>query len=126
MKSMLKKAVMGATLAATALTVASPADAQRYRYNRYHHNNGSSAAVAGIAGLAIGAALASSADDRYRGDYYRSRGFRADYDDYYYRQRGYYPTDGYYAYHYRDYNRCYTERRYDPYYGRRIKVRVCN
>lgn len=124
MKSFLTKAVLGATLGATALTVATPADAQRYRY--HHRDRGGATVAAGIAGLAIGAALASSANDRYRHDYYRSRGYRYDYDDYYYRQRGYYPTDGYYAYRYRNYNRCFTERRYDPYYGRRVKVRVCN
>ncbi|MES2753854.1 MAG: hypothetical protein V4659_04240 [Pseudomonadota bacterium] len=124
MTTLFKKAVLGATLAASALTVAAPAEAQRY-YRR-HNDRGSTALVAGVAGLAIGAALASSANDRYRDGYYRDRGYRYDYDDYYYRQRGYYPADGYYAYRYRDYNRCYTERRYDPYYGRRVKVRVCN
>ena len=50
------KAVLGATLAATALTVAAPADAQRYRRG-YRDDDGAGAAiVAGIAGLAIGAA----------------------------------------------------------------------
>ena len=130
MNSVLKKAVLGLTLGATALTVAAPAEAQYYRYGggygRYHHN-GDGAVVAGIAGLAIGAALVASANNnRYRNDWYRDRGYRYDYDDYYYRQRGYYPTDGYYADRYRGYDRCFTEKRYDPYYGRRVKVRVCN
>jgi hypothetical protein len=126
MKSLLKKAVLGASLAATTLAVATPAEAQRYRYDRYrHHNNGGAAVAAGIAGLAIGAALASS-NDPYRNRWYSDRGYRYDYDNYYYRQRGYYPTDGYYAYRYSNYANCWTERRYDPYYGRRVKIRVCN
>ena len=127
MNRFLTKAVLGTTLAATALTAAAPADAQRYR--RWHHRggDGTGAAIAGgIVGLALGAAIASSNNDRYDRDrYYSSRGYRADYDDYYYRERGYYPTDGYYAYRYRDYNSCRVERRYDPYYGRSVRVRVC-
>ena len=123
MTKLLTKAVLGATLGATALAVAAPADAQRYRYHHRDYDRGGTAVVAGIAGLAIGAALASNSRDRY--DWYRDRGYRYDYDDYYYRQRGYYPTDGYYAYRYRDYARCRTERRFDPYYGRSVRVRVC-
>ena len=97
---------------------------------RDHHrgDDGTGAAIAGgIVGLALGAAIASSSNnDRYaRDSYYRDRGYRADYDDYYYRQRGYYPTDGYYAYRYRDYRSCRIERRYDPYYDRSVRVRVC-
>lgn len=127
MINLMKKLVLGVTLGATALTMATPAEAQRYRYNRYHHGHGDTAVVAGIAGLAIGAALASNNNDRYRRDgWYRDNGYRYDYDDYYYRDRGYYPIDGYYASRYRDYDRCYTERRYDPYYGRSVKIRVCN
>lgn len=120
------KAVLGATLGATALTVAAPADAQRYRYWHRDRDRGGTAVVAGIAGLAIGAALASNANNRWERDrWYRDRGFRYDYDDYYYRSRGYYPMDGYYAYRYRDYGECRIERRYDPYYGRRVRVQVC-
>lgn len=125
MTNLLTKAVLGATLGATALTVAAPADAQRYRYDRYRHHGNGGAVVAGIAGLAIGAALASNANRYDRYNWYRDRGYRYDYDDYYYRQRGYYPTDGYYAYRYNDYQRCRTERRFDPYYGRSVRVRVC-
>src|SRR3569623_424063 len=79
--SMIKKAVLAGALGATALAVASPAEAQRYRHYRHHDDTGA-AVFAGVAGLAIGAALAS--DSRY------------DYDRRYYRQHGYYPTDGYY------------------------------
>jgi hypothetical protein len=126
MNKLLTKAVLGTTLAATALTAAAPAEAQRY--HRWHRGGDSTgAAIAGgIVGLALGAAIASSANDRDRDYYYRSRGYRVDYDDYYYRERGYYPPDGYYAYRYRDYRHCWVERRYDPYYDRSVRVRVCN
>ena len=126
MTKLLTKAVLGATLGATALTVAAPADAQRYRY--HHRDRTGPALVAGVAGLAIGAAIASSANDRYaRDSYYRDRGYRYDYDDYYYRQRGYYPTDGYYynSYQQRGWDNCRTERRWDPYYRQNVRVRVC-
>jgi hypothetical protein len=131
MTNFVKKAVLGAVLGATTLTAMAPAaDAQRYGYRGGYHGggyhgggygyrgyrgDGGTAVVAGIAGLAIGAALAS--DRRY------------DYDRRYYRERGYYPTDGYY---YRDYERryrgwggCTIRRTYDPYIGRRVAVRYC-
>lgn len=143
MKTLLTKAGLGLSLAATALTAAAPAEAQwRRGYDRgwdrgydrgwdrgwnRNRGNGGAAVVAGIAGLAIGAALASSANDRrYRERYYRDRGYAYDYDDRFYRQRGFYPNDGYYAYRYNDYQRCWVERRYDPYYDQTVRVRVCN
>lgn len=130
------KAVIGLTLAATAMTVAAPADAQRYRGDRgdyrgdyrgdhrgHRDRDGTGAAiVAGIAGLAIGAAIASS-DRRYRDPRY-------DYDRRHYRRHGYYPNDGhYYRDHYRrhrGYRDCYVRRVWDPYYGRRVAVRYCD
>ena len=133
MNSLMKKIGLGVALGATALTVAAPAEAQRYRGGYYghggygrHYDNGGTAVVAGIAGLAIGAALASNRNDRYRDDYYRERGYDRDYDYNYYRSHNYYPADGYYAYRYRDdYRHCYIERRYDRYYDRPVNVRVC-
>jgi hypothetical protein len=124
MNNLVKKAGLGVALVATTLTAALPADAQRYR--RHHRGDGTGTAiVAGIAGLAIGAAIASNGRDRDR--YYRDRGYDPYYDDGYYRSHGYYPNDGYYAYNYRqNYNRCWVERRYDRYYGRSVRVRVCN
>ena len=124
MKTMITKAVLGLTLGATALTAAAPAEAQRYRHR--DRDNTGTAIVAGIAGVVIGAAIASSNRDRY--DRYDDRGYR-DYDRYdgYYRQRGYYPPQSHY---YRDYERrnwrgCTVRRVYDPYLGHRVKVRYC-
>ncbi|MES2097285.1 MAG: hypothetical protein V4459_11060 [Pseudomonadota bacterium] len=127
MNKFLTKAVLGATLGATALTAALPADAQRYRRGYRGNDDAGTAIVAGIAGIAIGAAIASGDNDRrYRERYYRQRGYSYDYDQRYYRQRGYYPNDGYYAYQYRSrYNSCRIERRWDPYYERDVRVRVC-
>lgn len=125
MMSMLKKVGLGVALAATVVTTIAPAEAQRYR-GRYHRDNTGTAVVAGIAGLAIGAAIASNGRDRYRDRYYYDRGYPRNYDYNYYQRRGYYPNDGYYAYRYRGrYDGCRIERRWDPYYGRPVPVRVC-
>ena len=118
MANFVKKAVLGTVLGASVLTAVAPAaDAQRYR--RHHRDDTGTAIVAGIAGLAIGAALADG------GRYDR----RYDYDRRYYRQRGYYPTDGYYYQdyqrRYRGWNRCTVRRTYDPYMGRSVLVRYC-
>ncbi|RYE04363.1 MAG: hypothetical protein EOP61_00890 [Sphingomonadales bacterium] len=115
MANLIKKAVLGVTLGASVLVAVAPtAEAQRYR-GRHHRDDGGAAVVAGIAGIAIGAALAS--DSRY------------DYDRRYYRERGYYPTDGYYYREnyrrYRGYNHCTVRRQYDPYIGRTVRVRYC-
>ena len=130
MTPMFKKIGLGIALAATALTAAAPAEAQRYgrgyRGGGYGYdggyNRGGGALVAGIAGLAIGAAIASN-NNGYRDRYYDDRRYSNDYDRSY---RGYYPQNGYYDYDYRDrYPRCYIERRYDPYYGGPVAVRIC-
>ncbi|WP_137864342.1 MULTISPECIES: hypothetical protein [unclassified Sphingomonas] len=116
MTNFVKKAVLGTVLGATVLVAVAPAaEAQRYRRYRGHDDTGT-AIVAGIAGLAVGAAIASSNNNR-----------RYDYDRHYYRDHGYYPTDGYY---YRDYYRsyrgyCEVRRVWDPYLDRPVHVRYC-
>jgi len=78
MNAWMKKAGLGVALAATALTAAAPADAQRYRGYRHYNRGGDAAAGAllgGIVGLGIGAAIASNN----RGRYY-DRGYGGYYD----------------------------------------------
>jgi hypothetical protein len=124
MNSILKKAGLGVAMAATALTVAAPAEAQYYRHRDRGDATGA-AIVGGIIGLGIGAAIASSNNNRYYDRGYYNNGYidRGYYDNRYY-DRGYYPRNGYYDYNYRP-RRCWVERRYDPYYGRGVPVRVC-
>src|SRR3546814_2507241 len=74
MQSILKKAGLAVALGATALTVAAPAEAQRWHHNRHHGGDDAAAAalVGGIIGLGIGAAIASSDNDRYRSEEHTS------------------------------------------------------
>jgi hypothetical protein len=126
MNAFLTKAVLGATLAATSLTAALPADAAP---RRGRGNDGTGIAiVAGIAGLAIGAAIASGDNDRDRRRYddrnYRDQQYNNQYNNQYnadprYNQN-YYNDNGY------NYQNCRVVKRYDPYQGRKVKVRVCN
>ena len=133
MRNFLKKATLGVALGAAALTAAAPAEAQRWRGYRHHDSTGP-AIIAGVAGLAIGAAIASGNNrDRYERDRYYDNGYSR--DQYYYDRggydRGYYdrgyddrryydePRRGYYG------NRCVSRLEYDPYIGRRVLVRYC-
>ena len=128
MAYLIKKMVLGATLAATTLTVAAPAEAQRYRrYNR-GGDVATGALIGGVVGLGIGAAIASNNRGRYydrgprgfrgRGYYNRGygynralrqerrfarrayrNGYRAGFGGGYYAPRGYYGAPrGYYGY----------------------------
>lgn len=138
MTSLLKKAGLGLALGATMLTAAAPAEAQyrdRY-YGRGHRGDAGPAIIAGVAGLAIGAAIASNNNRYYRDGYYDRRYYRdrfydrgyydrGYYDRGYYRGRGYYDGYGYDGYRGR-FPRCFVERRWDPYYGQPVRVRVCN
>jgi hypothetical protein len=137
MKALLKKATLAAVLGATTLTVAAPAEAQRWR--RYDRGNDAGVALAaGIAGIVIGSALTQ---DRW-GDRWDDRGWgrggwdprwdydpRFDYDRRFYRQRGFFPSDGYWARQnfnrFGGWDRCVVRRVYDPYIGRRVRVRYC-
>lgn len=68
--SIFKKAALGTALAATALVSASPAMARDY--HRDHDNTAAVAIGAGVIGLALGAIIASSDNDRHRDRYYDS------------------------------------------------------
>lgn len=90
-----KKLTLAVALGASALAATAPADAQRYGGYR-GRDDGSTAIIAGIAGLAIGAALASNENHRNDAYYYDDRyeggpDYRQGYDAYYQggRYRGY-------------------------------------
>lgn len=118
MRNLLKKATLGVALGAAALTTAAPAEAQRWHRGYRGHDRTGPAIVAGIAGLAVGAAIASSNRDRYYDRRYYNDGYydRGGYDRGYYYDRPY--RGGYY-------DRCYVRRVYDPYIGRHVRVRYC-
>lgn len=114
MAGLMKKAVLGASLAATALAAAAPAEAQRWRRYDRGDDVATGAIIGGLVGLGIGAAIAANDRDRFY-----DRGFyddRAFYDDRYYRNDFYRPR-------YRQ--RCVTRFRFDPYYGQRVPVQIC-
>jgi hypothetical protein len=128
MTSIFTKATMALALGATALTVAAPAEAQRYGgyHGGYRGHGHGGAIIAGLAGLAIGAAIISSAqhrddgryDERYDGRYAEPEGYpQGYYDD----GNGYRDDDG------RDYQggRCHVESRWDGYARQRVMVRIC-
>jgi len=102
MNNFLTKAGLSLALGATALAVSTPAEAQRYRGGRGYDRTGA-AVVAGVAGLAVGAALASGGHRYYYDDYprpyyrpyYRSA-YPYSYPVYPYAYRGYAPV--YYGY----------------------------
>ncbi len=93
---------------------AASANAEEWRGGNRHHDGSGAAVAAGIAGLAIGAALASD-HDRYDGRGY-DRGYGDYRSGYYYRTpaRAYgdYDRRGYY-----DHRRCVTRTVWDPYWG---------
>lgn len=128
MRKFITTALAALTAAGAVVAAAVPADARdydRHGYSYGHHHGGSNtaaiAAVAGIAGLAIGAALSDSGKSRsgYSSSYsYDGYGYRNGY--------GYDPrSDSYYG-GYDSYPRdrvCITrERVWDPYIGRNVSV----
>lgn len=75
--TIIRKAVLAGAFGAAALTAASPAMADDWRYRRHGGGDTAGAAVAGgIIGLALGAAIASNNRDRYDDDYYYERRYR--------------------------------------------------
>lgn len=115
MRKALTAAMAAITLGGAVCATAAPAQAQHYNHGYYGgghyyghgYNNGGAAVAAGVVGLALGAALASSS---------HGYGYNA----------GYYPPPAYgYSYGYVPaYRMCETTRWvWDPYYGRRVPVR---
>jgi len=122
MKTFLKKAGLGVALGAAAIGMtAAPAQAQRWHH--HHHGDSTGAAIiGGIIGLGVGAAIASSNNnDRYYDRGYYNNGY---YNNGYY-DNGYYAQPGYYSYRRTYRPRCWTQWRWDPYYGEQVPVRVC-
>ena len=123
MRKVLTTAIAAVTAAGAVLATAAPAEAQRYRhYDRHHHRGGGDATAAaiigGVAGLALGAAIAGNDGNRSRGYYSSgySRGYAYDprYDSY---------DGGYYAYREPRYRTCISrERVWDPYIERRVTI----
>lgn len=110
MKKILTAAIAAITLGGAVSATATAADARGWEHHGYYRHGygygGGAALVAGVAGLAIGAALASD-----HPHYYRSYYGPAYYGPAYYGPPAYYGT-------------CYTTRwTWDPYIGRRVPVR---
>ncbi len=107
MRKIIATGLAAATLLGS-LSVGSSASAQ-YRHDYYrHHDNTGAAVAAGIAGLAVGAAIAGSHPRYYRDDSYYDRDYDRPYYGYYYapRCRSYTVWDPY-AYAYVVHRRCW-------------------
>jgi hypothetical protein len=123
MRKFIASALAALTFGGAVMATAAPAqaDSRHHRsYYRHHHSGGNTAAtaaIAGIAGLAIGAALADG-NGRSRSSSYYSRGY---YDNGYRYDPRY---DGYYGDYYdRGPRICISrERVWDPYIGRRVSI----
>ncbi len=89
MKNLFKKTALATALAATTIATATPAMARDGYYHRDNGNTAGAAIAGGIIGLALGAIIASSGNDR------DDRRYR-DYDRrYQYNNNYYYGRDGY-------------------------------
>ena len=108
---LIRKAALGLALVASASLAAAPAEARDRYYGR--HRGGDDAAIAiaaGIAGLAIGAAIAS---DGRRDRYYDGQYYDGGYDGgRYYNGGGYYPRSSYNYQRYNGYRYDNYDRRY--------------
>ena len=124
MRKILTSALAAITFGGAVLATAAPAEAQRYRHDYYrgHHHSGNTAAtaaIAGIAGLALGSALASNGSSRGR-VYSSGYGYDPRYDSY---SGDYYGSGRPYAYVEPRYRTCISrERVWDPYIQRRVVI----
>ncbi|MES2494289.1 MAG: hypothetical protein V4579_13555 [Pseudomonadota bacterium] len=121
--NLFRKTIAAVALGAAALTTAAPAMADGWR-GRHRGGGGDDAAIAigaGVVGLALGAAIASSGGDRYddRDYYYYDRAPRYRQNYYYYRDTPRYRyRDRHYRDHYRGYDRGWHHRGYRDGYRR--------
>ncbi len=120
MKKILTGALAALTAASALAISAAPASARdwddRGGWGWRHDNDGGAAVAAGIAGLAIGAAIAG--DHPYYGGYYGYAPAPVYYDA---PPPAYYVGPSYYGY----YGRCHAQWRWDPYWRRYVRVRAC-
>lgn len=121
MKKVLTTALAALTFGGAVVATAAPAQAQRYdrhyggRYydHHRHRDRGGDALAAGVVGLALGAAIASSSNNNR--SYYSNGYYGSGY--------GYYDDGPRYRYRHRS-TVCETSRWvWDPYIGRRVLVR---
>ncbi len=116
MNKILTGALAALTLGGAVLGGATTASARDWDH---HHDNGGAALAAGIAGLAVGAALASS-DHGYYDRGYNDGGYYA--QPYAYAPApAYYQGPTYYSY----YRHCRVQWRWDRWEGRYERVRAC-
>lgn len=128
MRKFIASAMAAVVTAGAVLAAAGPASAER-RHHRGRDNDDEVAAaiIGGVAGLALGAALASGSRDRGgyydRGDYGRSYSYDPRADRYYRGAPPYGRAYGYYDPPYRGARTCITrDKVWDPYIGRRVTV----
>lgn len=112
MKKIITGALAALTIGGLALGAAAPASARDWDHRE--HGGGGAAVAAGLAGLAVGAAIAGD-----HGGYYAPGPVYYDEPGYY--APGYYARPAYYGY----YGRCHLRWRWDPYWGRYVRVRAC-
>lgn len=137
MRKIIATALASVTAAGAVLATAAPAQADDYRYYRHHKRDGgndaaAAAIIGGVAGLALGAAIAGSNkrdrgyyDDSYRYDRrgYGAYGYDYRYDRPYARSHGYGYGDRYGYYDRPRYRTCISrDRVWDPYIGRRVTI----
>jgi hypothetical protein len=127
----MRKLLIGGLAALTFGLTALPAPEAVARDRHYyrHRDRGDDALVAGIAGLAIGAALASGGRRDYYDDGYRYRRYYNDRRYYgrphgYYGPRSYYGAPRYYSYG-RGYDRCRTVTQWDPWSDAYVRRSTC-
>ncbi len=117
MMNLFRKTILSLALGAATLTTASPALADGWR-GRHHGGGGDDAAIAigaGVVGLALGAAIASSGRDdrRYDGDYYYEGDYPRYRQYYYYREGPRYRGSYYRPHHRGGYDRGYNRGGYN-------------